>query len=224
MPTVLRPEITRAIASIYRQDFQGRIQILIGVDKPLGPIEPLLACLAQRPGHVSAVVLTLPWSTSVRHGGVHQAMDAGSLRAVLSLMANCSAVTYLDDDNTILPSHIRLLSQALKGKAWAFTRRLLVDERNDQDLAIDRWDSLGPDRGRMAKQGGFVDTNCLILDKLLCGRALSRWTEGPGMASDRALFAAIRQAPHGEVAEATVRYYIRPNSIFHQFIQTEAVF
>ena len=69
-----------------------------------------------------------------------------------------------------------------------------------------------------------VDTNCLILDKLLCGRALSRWTEGPGMASDRALFAAIRQAPHGEVAEATVRYYIRPNSIFHQFIQTEAVF
>lgn len=224
IPTVLRPVITRAIESIYQQDFQGRIQILIGIDKPLGPIEPLLQCLEQRPAHISALVLTLPWSTSMRHGGVHAAMDGGSLRTVLSLMANSRAVTYLDDDNTIFPSHIRLLHLALHDKAWAFTQRMLVDERTNLDLAVDRWDSLGPNRGRMAEQGGFVDTNCLMIDKLACSQALTRWAEGPGLASDRGFFAAIRDAPHGEVTEATVRYYIRESNILRQFIKSNAVF
>lgn len=224
MPTILRPVITRAIRSIYEQDFGGRIQILIGVDKPFGDLELLQQCLQRRPGNISATVLTLPWSTSIRHGGIHQAMDAGSLRTILSFMANSRLVTYLDDDNSILPTHIRMLFNAIQGKAWAFTHRMLIDEKTDRKLAVDRWDSLGPNQGRMAKQGGFVDTNCLMLDKLACGRALSRWSEGPGVASDRSLFASIRNAPYGTVSEATVNYYIRENSIFHQFIKTDAKF
>jgi hypothetical protein len=224
MPTILRPEITRAIQSIYQQDFQGRIQILIGVDKQLGPIEPLLECLKQRPANVSALVLTMPWSTSERHGGIHKAMDTGSLRTVLSFMANSRLITYLDDDNTILQPHIKLLIQALKGKAWAFTQRFLVDDKTNENLGIDQWDSVGPNRGRMAKQGGFVDTNCLMIDKLHCGRALPLWSEGPGMTADRSFFSAIRNAPYGEVAEATVRYYIRKDSILHSFIASNARF
>ncbi|MFM7086542.1 MAG: hypothetical protein ACKOXO_06080 [Cyanobium sp.] len=223
MPTVLRPVIVRAIASIYQQNFQGRIQILIGVDKPLGPLEPLLELLARRPSHVSALVLQLPWSTSARHGGMHTAIDTGALRTILSYMVNSRAVAYLDDDNILLDDHLRLLHAALQGKAWSWSQRMLVDERNDRDLAVDRWDSVGPDRGRMASQGGFVDTNCLMLDKVLCSPILGRWAESgqgkPGLTADRHLFAALRRAPYGRVEKATVRYYIRPTNILHQFMQ-----
>lgn len=224
MPTALRPVIARAVASIYAQDFAGRIQILIGVDRPLGPLEPLLALLAQRPQHVAALVLQLPWSTSMRHGGLHSASDGGSLRSILSYAANSRAVAYLDDDNTLLSDHLRLLHAALQGKAWAWSRRMLVDERDDRDLAVDRWDSVGPDRGRMAGQGGLVDTNCLMLDKVVCSSILGRWAESglgrPGVTADRHLFAMLRQAPYGEVKKATVRYYIRPTNILHHFMQT----
>lgn len=224
MPTVLRPVIVRAIESVYQQDFQGRIQILIGVDKPLGSMEPVQSILSRRPRNISALVLNLPWSTSVRHGGVHAAMDGGSLRTILSFMANSKAVTYLDDDNILMPEHIRLLFEALQGKAFSFSQRLLVDERTNADLVVDRWDSVGPNQGRMAKQGGFVDTGSLMLDKLICARALALWAEGPGVTADRKLFAAIRNAPYGKVDRPTVRYYIRETSIFHHFIKTNAVF
>ena len=120
------------------------------------------------------MLLQLPWSTSLRHGGVHGASDSGSLRATLSFMANSRAVAYLDDDNIMLPDHLRLLHEALQGKAWAWSQRMLVDERDDRDLAVDRWDSVGPGRGRMASQGGFVDTNCLMLDKVICAPVLGR--------------------------------------------------
>ena len=223
MPTVLRPVIRRAITSIYRQDLAGRIQILIGVDKPLGPLDPLMALLAQRPPHVAVVLLQLPWSTSMRHGGLYTSMDSGALRTILSFMANSRAVAYLDDDNQLLPDHLRLLLQALKGKAWAYTQRVLVDERTDQDLAVDRWDSVGPDRGRFAEKGGFVDTNCLMLDTSACSSLFARWSDagvgGPGLTADRHLFAALRLQPHGVVSKPTVRYSIRPTNVLHRLIK-----
>lgn len=222
MPTVLRPVILRAVRSIYHQDFAGRIQILIGVDRAQGAIEPLRQLLDERPSHVSALILQLPWSTSVRHGGVHSATDSGSLRAILSFMANSRAVAYLDDDNEMMPDHISLLHDALQDKPWAWSLRLLVDERDGRDLAVDSWDSVGPDRGRIS--GGFVDTNCLMLDKVLCASVLGRWAETaqgqPGLTADRHLFAALRKAPYGVVNKATVRYFIRPTNILHQFIQS----
>lgn len=225
MPTVLRPVIQRAITSIFRQEFPGRIQILIGIDKAMGPLEPLLTLLGQRPSNISAMVLQLPWSTSMRHGGLYNAIDSGALRTILSFMANSRAVAYLDDDNAWLPDHLTLLTQALRDKAWAYAQRMLVDERTDCDLAVDRWDSVGPDRGRFAGIGGFVDTNCLILDKMLCSSFLVRWSDSglgkPALTADRHLFAALRQVPHGMVPKPTVRYYIRPTNILHRFIQAE---
>lgn len=76
----------------------------------------------------------------------------------------------------------------------------------------------------MAKEGGCVDTFCLMIDKLICGRALTRWEEGPGAASDRGFFPTPHQAPYRGAAEVTVRYYIQENSIFHQCIREKAAF
>ena len=219
IPTVLRPCIADAIGSVYRQSYSGRIQILIGVDKARGSPEHLEAVLASRPPHVSAIVLSLPFSTSLQHGGLHPAKDGGSLRSMLSFMANSRYVAYLDDDNTWEPDHLESLLEAVRGKAWAHSLRLLIDERTGAELAVDRWDSVGVNRGRFAKDGGLVDPSCLLVDKVRVSRALGRWSEGPGWESDRAFFAAIKDAAHGRVDRATTRYGVRATNILLELMR-----
>jgi hypothetical protein len=219
VPTILRPCIATALESVYRQTFAGRIQLMIGVDKAAESPAALEAALARRPDRVSAIVLALPFSTSVRHGGVHPAMDGGSLRAILSFMANTRYVAYLDDDNSWEPDHLAAVLEAVRGKAWAYALRKLIDETDGRELGVDRWDSVGPDAGRFAAQGGMVDPNCLLVDKVALARAFGRWSEGPGVASDRNFFAAIKHTPHGRVDRATVRYGIRPTNIMHHFMR-----
>jgi len=224
MPTILRPCISRAVESVFRQSYAGRIQLLIGVDKAADEPVDLDAVLRARPVNVSAVVLTLPWSTSIRHGGVHPATDGGSLRAILSFMANSRYVAYLDDDNAWEPEHLAGVMQAVEGKVWAYSLRMLIDETNGRELGVDRWDSVGPNAGRFKAQGGLVDPNCLLVDKVAAARTFGRWTEGPGVTSDRAFFAAIRDAPHGRVERATVRYGIRPTNVLNRFLRENTQF
>jgi hypothetical protein len=228
IPTVMRPQIVRAVQSVYEQASAGRVQIVVGVDVMAEPATALYAALAQRPDHVSALVLTLPYSTSVRHGGVHIPTDGGSLRSILSYAANARRVAYLDDDNTWTPNHLQALLAAVEGKAWAFSHRLLIDEATGGELCVDRWDSVGPGKGRFADQGGFVDTNCLMVDKLRAATVFGRWattgTNEPGVTADRNFFAGLRELPYGVVEEATVRYGIRNTNILHRFIRNGAVF
>jgi hypothetical protein len=226
--TLQRPCLSRAIESVYRQTFSGRIQILVGVDKREEPAADLDAIFARRPNHISGLVLAPPYSTSVRHGGIHSALDGGAMRTLLSFLANARFVAYLDDDNTYEPDHLAGLLRAVQGKVWAHSQRMIVDEQTDQNLAVDRWDSVGPGRGRFASIGGFVDTNCLLVDKVAATRALGRWSESgtgePGLTADRNFFAAIKDAPHGRVDRPTIRYRIRPTNILHRFIRERVEF
>jgi hypothetical protein len=223
MTTVMRPVIERAIRSVYEQASVERIQILVGVDVP-GPFSNKLhSLLEERPNHVSAVTLILPYSTSARNGGVHHAWDGGSLRSIMSFMANSRYVAYLDDDNSWTPQHLCKLLDAIRGKVWAHSLRTLVHEATEEAICVDRWDSVGVDRGRFAKLGGFVDPNCLMVDKTLAAEALSRWCENgtgqPGRANDRNFFAAIRRAPHGTVQEATVDYRVRSTNVMLKYLK-----
>ncbi|MEY3731106.1 MAG: hypothetical protein RLZZ57_1862 [Pseudomonadota bacterium] len=228
MPTILRPIILKAVESVFAQEYSGRIQLLIGVDKASGPIDPLLKILARRPANISAVILALPYSTSIQHGGVHYAVDGGALRAILSLTANSRYVAYLDDDNIWRPNHLSGLHAAMPGKAWAFSQRMLVDQDSGAELGVDRWDSLGPHQGRFAADGGFVDPNCLMLDKISCAQFLARWSDTstgrPSLRADRLVFAAIRDLPYGHVAMPTVLYAIRKTNILHQMIRGDIRF
>lgn len=221
MPTIGRPSVARALSSIYEQRGVGRVQILVGIDGDRGPeaLQLVKSTLAKRPKNVSAVLLTLPYSTVAQNGGVHNPRDGGSTRPALALIANSRRLAFLDDDNTWLPDHLALLSQALEGKAYAFSRRMLVDDVTDRDLGVDRWHSVGPNKGDRAHIGGLVDTNCLMIDKVLCVTRLGAWAETwngtPGELSDQKFFSAIHMAPHGEVEEVTVRYRIRRNDVLH---------
>lgn len=222
MPTVMRPCIVAALETVYAQDFTGRIQLVIGADINPGHTDTLYAALERRPHHVSAVVLTLPYSTSSRHGGVHKAWDGGSLRDVLSMMANARHVAYLDDDNTWTPDHISSLMTAVEGKGWAYSLRMLIDEDTGEELGVDRWDAVGPRKGRFKEQGGMVDPNCLLIDKLQLAPMLWCWTDpGPNrlaLEADRRVAATLTNWPHGEVGRATVFYRIRQTNVLRRFM------
>lgn len=228
IPTILRPGLLDAVGSVYRQAFEGRVQLMIGADINFTETEALYALLEARPSRISATVLTLPYSTSSRHGGVHPAWDGGALRAILSFMANALHVAYLDDDNIWEPDHLARLMAAVRGKAWAYSLRMLVDEETDQDLGVDRWDAVGPGRGRFKAQGGLVDPSCLLVNKLHMAHALWLWSDpGPGrlgVEADRRFAEALFVQPYGQVEAPTVRYRIRKSNILRKFMSEGTVF
>jgi len=199
----------------------GRIQVLVGFD--IGGALPdfLYPILERRPSNVSVVMLHLPYSTAMRHGGPHVAADGGALRTILSYMANSRYVAYLDDDNRWTPRHLRLLRQAIAGRAYAFAPRMLIDEESGRRIGQDIWDSVGPGKGRMAADGGFVDPNCLVVDKIAVGDVLGRWAQainvGNRISSDRWFFTGISKMSFGTVDEPTVEYKIRSTNVLQRF-------
>jgi hypothetical protein len=221
--TVIRPVLERALESVFAQDFQGRIQLALGVDVARGDPGLIDQVLARRPAHVSALVLQPPYSTSMRHGGVHTPYDGGALRALLSLACNARYVAYLDDDNDWRADHLRLLHAAVQGKAWAFSQRMLVDEDTDEDLGLDIWDNMGPQQGRMARWGGFADTNCLMVDKRRLAHVFGAWAQTadlePGFLADRRFFLGIAPHEHARVEAPTVRYRIRKTNVLHHYLK-----
>jgi hypothetical protein len=211
IPTLLRPTLEHAVRSIFAQDLPGRVQILIGIDRPQGAVEMVSRLKRDCPARMALTILDLGYSTAARHGGIHTAWGGGALRTILSFAANSRRVAYLDDDNYWAPNHLGTLTAALDGQAWAYSYRWFVDSESGQVLDVDRWESVGPDKGTYAeKAGGFVDPNCLILDKLICAPLLHLWAEGrhtDGRGADRVMFAALRRLPSFRCTGQATSYY-----------------
>jgi hypothetical protein len=214
--TVCRPSLLRAVGSVFRQLGVGRIQVLIGIDAGAADASLMSAVLADRPPQHAVTVLDLGYSTSVRHGGVHAAIDGGALRTILTYCANSPFVTYLDDDNWLHETHIAALLAAIRDRDWAYTLRYFVDPETMEVAAVDRWESVGPGRGVFEKMGGFVDPNCLMIDKLKCDSMIRFWaTPLPGgerLFTDRSVFEMLRRRPAvGFTGAATVYYLMGAN-------------
>lgn len=212
MPTILRPTIAQALHSIFRQDLPGRVQTLIGVDLPVGDFDLVeAACRERPPNHV--VVLFYPgYSTSVRNGGLHPAWDGGVLRTVLTYLARSRRVAYLDDDNWWAPHHLSSMAAALEGHDWAWSRRWFVHPLSRAPICEDQWESVGPDRtGTSRWVGGWVDPNCLAIDKLECEAVLRWWSipicNNERADSDRNVFRILRERFSGCGTDSVSVYY-----------------
>jgi hypothetical protein len=221
MPTVGRAAILDAVRSVYAQEGLARIQLLIGVDSPLGSLEPLMSLLDAPPEHVTPCLFYPGYSTSVRHGGVHPTTDGGSLRTTLSYLANARHVAYLDDDNVWAPNHLRRLVDAVQGRLWAFSLRWFVHPHSRRVICVDDWESVGPGRGVFASNfGGWVDPNCLLIDKLGCEAVLRCWSVPLGayaLGADRNVFKALREVGvPGETAAPSVYYVIQEQDGNHR--------
>ncbi len=223
--TLLRPSLVEAVKSVYAQENTGRIQILIGVDKsasegsmPMGDLELLIQ---SAPGNVAVTFLNPGYSTSERHGGIHENYSGGAIHAILSFLANSHYLTYLDDDNWYAPNHIASLKNVIGEKPWAFTHRYYVHEVTGAVLVRDNIESLGPERGiHVERFGGFVDTNCYMLHKPRAQSIFHLWsTHVPGdsvrMSCDRRIFNALRETPYGDTGMPTVYYRINPADGMH---------
>jgi hypothetical protein len=223
IPTILRPTLRRAVESVFAQDMEAPIQILIGVDKSLGCAELLSQLQRICPANRHLTIIDLGYSTSARHGGVHVNHYGGSLRTALSFLANSRYVAYLDDDNWFSPNHVRTLLVAIKRHDWAFSKRWYVHPCDSTPLCVDEWESVGPDAGVYAEDcGGFVDTSTLMLDKLKCAATLHCWSQAyapGGDGEDRILFKALRKADlRGQgSAVASCYYTLDPKDASHEW-------
>ncbi len=222
MPTIGRKEGAEAIRSIFRQINVPRIQVLIGVDQLDGELSHLIDALDECPEHITAHLFYPGYSTSMRHGGVHLAHDGGALRTILSLLANSKYVAYLDDDNWWEETHLYRLLHAIQGHAWAFSLRHFVHPDTRKTICIDDWESVGPGKGIFVEKfGGWVDPNCLMIDKLTCWSILPLWTipmngDVTRLTADRNVYHLLQthSAP-GQSNSATTFYVLRCSDILH---------
>jgi hypothetical protein len=226
MPSILRPTIGDAIASVFAQDFPGRVQLLIGVDAPMSDLVVVdNACRDIPPYHV-VQVLYPGYSTSRRHGGVHPEWVGGALRTIITYLANSRYVAYLDDDNWYATNHLSSLHEALQGHDWAYSLRWFVHPATRRPICEDRWESIGPVPTTMDPEG-WVDPNSIAIDKLACEAVLRWWCipqrNSPGaMDADRNVFRILSSEFRGRgTNDASVYYTITESDRFRHPFRVE---
>jgi hypothetical protein len=211
LPTILRPSLTRAIRSVFLQEFDGRVQILIGVDVATRTDVSLTDLAAECPENMDMLACRLPYSTSERHGGLYPNRFSGALRSILTLAANSRRVAYLDDDNWWAPQHLDSLTGALAGVGWAWSDRWFTDPETGEPIVIDDWESVGPDAGVFAdRDGGFVDPSSLMIDKLVHHDVVPLWSLASfadGSGEDRLVFAALKESGPGRATRLATSFY-----------------
>ena len=220
MPTLLRSSLTRALRSIFDQDIAGTVQILIGIDAREGPAD-IAAEYPRLPANMAVTVVDPGYSTARNRGGLHDALG-GSLRAVLSLLAHAPHVAYLDDDCWWAPHHLSSLHSAIRTRDWAYGLRWYVAPDVPLPLGIDTFESVGPTLGTYAKnEGGFCDTNTLMIDKTRCEDAIMRWSRAQrghptGRGADRVVFASLlAHEKFGATGKPTSYYEISESDNMH---------
>ncbi len=220
--TLPRASLAVAVRSIFRQDFPGTIQILIGVDGVDDISADLGMLRAETPERMRVDVLQLGYPTSHWRGGIYANRHAGGLPVLLAYAAAARYVAFLDDDNWAAPDHLTALRDAAEGFDWAFTRRWFTDAASGTVFGEDRWESIGPGRGIFAeKAGGWVDLNCLMFDKLACHfdipvLAMAKFKDEAG--EDRLFFDRLRDGHSiGWTGKPTLYYTIRADDPMHHY-------
>lgn len=221
IPTILRPDLDRAVRSVYAQDFTGTLQILVGVDIAKGSRDQVEVLQRDCPKNMELRVIDPGFSTSEINGGFYPVRGGGILRTVLSYLANSRYVAYLDDDNWWGPEHVSSLRAAIEGHDWAFSYRWYVHPETHAVICVDRWESVGAGKGmytHVYKYNGHVDTNCLMIDKTRCHWALPAWVvphqhhklrnRPGGAAEDRSMFHTLQKHYQGVASGKATSYYV----------------
>lgn len=233
MITVCRESLLRAVRSVFEQDYQGTIHILIGVDiDRSGRAAELREVLSREcPPNVQLTWFDPGYSTSRRNGGVHACFYGGALRTILTFLANAPIVAYLDDDDWYGRDHLRRILAAIDGKSWAFSLCYYADGDTGEGLCVDELESVGVGAGVFKDRfGGFVRSSALAVNKLALAPYMHLWSEtiGPqGDGEDRLIFNVLRTQPHGATGVPTVYYALDPRDGMHplrvSFMQSRGI-
>lgn len=231
--TICRESLLRSVRSLFKQDFTGRMQVLIGVDcdpnDKLPTLRPKLD--TECPANVTLTWMDLGYSTSQRHGGPHACFYGGSLRSALTLLADSEIVMYLDDDDWLAVDHCRSILASIKNNKWAFAYSTYADGNTGEGLCTDEIESVGVGKGVFAQRlGGFVRPSGMAINKLQLLNIVHLWSCSPfptGDGDDRLIFEQLRKEPHGCTGNATVYYALDPKDGMHPhrvaFMRTKGV-
>lgn len=223
MPSLMRPSIVRAVQSVFEQKNCGRVQVMIGLDcaPPPDADELLREICANRPSGWAVNVLWPGYSTSVRHGGFGRACDGGVLRSVLSQLSNAPRIAYLDDDNWWDDDHLACLLDAIDGQDWAWSGRWFVHPQTLLPVCEDQWESVGLGGGLFREKfGGFVDPNCLMIDRTRVPEALDLWGhplagDEAQMTADRSVFKFLKGRPGRPSGKYSAHYVLTEKDGMH---------
>lgn len=222
IPTVCRPTLIRSIESLIAQVHDGSLEVLVGVDRDLtGQSAQLQARIRERlTPSVALHWIELPYSTSVRHGGINPCRFGGTLRSALSWLASADRIVYLDDDDWLDPSHVADVVRAANGKAWAYGLCHYADGEKGTAYGVDTIESVGPGRGLYKKRfGGFVRSSGLLIDRRSAPQVIHRWSvpfSARGDGEDRMVFDLLRRLPGGFTGRASVYYALNADDEMHK--------
>jgi len=220
--TICRTSLLRSVRSVFAQNFEGRIQILIGVDvDPHNRAEGLLQTLQEEcPKNISLLWLDVGYSTSIRHGGVHSNYFSGSMKSALVFLADSEVVMILDDDDWLASDHCANIITAIQNKAWAFAYSIYADGIRGEGICVDELESVGVGKGCFSKRfGGYVRPSGLAFRKnelLPMVHLLSCAAFPAGDGEDRLFFSHLAQAPHACTGRATVFYSLNVRDEMHE--------
>jgi hypothetical protein len=212
IPTTLSRDLGRPLRSVFAQDLDGSVQILIGIDVAKGSRDALEALRRECPPRMEMTIVDLGYSTARQRGGFYNVWSGGAIRTILSYAANSRYLAYLDDDNWWAPPHLSDLLGAVAGVDWAYTYRWYVDPATLEVMCLDEWESMGPERGMYAQDwNGFVDTNCLLIDKRKCHWVLPAWSvpkNRKGAAPERVVLDRLHPGHASRCTEKATAYYV----------------
>jgi len=161
-------------------------------------------------------VIELPYSVGRDRYNGHRMYAAGTF------LAEGDYVMYLDDDNTLDPTHVGDCLQAIDttpGAVWTHSLRKIVDEQGNF-LCYDDCESLGRYHTVLSQTDHLIDVNCYFLKKELALQLAPVWyrkAREPGvMEVDRALCFILlsdRLGPGSSTGRYTVNYAVGGNAL-----------
>ena len=161
--TVGNPLLGHTLRSVANQTHKD-IQHLLVVDGPdhSEKVHDHMRQLELEDVDLSHVdVIAMPYSIGKNRWNGHRIYAAGAFQA------EGEFVIYLDDDNSLEPTHVKdCLDVIAAGNDWAYSFRNIVDKEH-KFLCQDNCESLGKWASVLGEKDFFIDVNCYFIPTML---------------------------------------------------------
>lgn len=220
--TVGNPLLHKCILSVANQTHTDVDHLIVcdGKDREFAVLQQLdEAVRLDKDAARNAKFLWMPYSIGKDRWNGHRIYAAGAFQA------EGEFVIWLDDDNTLEPTHIEdCLKTIRKGNDWCYSFRNIMD-KDHKFLGQDNCESLGKWASVLGEQDFFIDVNCYFVPTTLAihlGPAWYRKFREPGMPEvDRVLAHTLmnNNLKFDTTYKHTVNYTVgnTPNSVQHEF-------
>jgi len=205
--TVGKPQLAYCIASVREQTYTD-IEHIVVVDgkEHWDKAESVLCSLKFPMTNFNEYVCMLPYSTGKDRYNGHRIYGA------FTYLANGNFIIWLDDDNSLEPTHVETLVNLAKDKNldWAFSFRQIVDDEN-RFLCYDDCESLG--LWKSVLDDNFIDLNCFFVKKEVALGISPIWhrkAREPNVVEvDRALSAVLMNPQNNLKFDCTREYSLK---------------